>query len=240
MNLSYSTFWKVERIPGRFCDKIIEFSKKENCNFTIGGYQIRRLCWSYQNFRKGGMLNQLQCDGYPELNSDFQLVKISENPKWLKYYDSIDYDPYSELSLLKRKLFLKKIPLLKISIFNTPKETNNEFYEIYKNSIPDSLKNKTLCVDFNFTIFTKQKPFKACFVVGVSDEKNQNLRYEFIELDWEKTEWNDEKGNFKGNILVNNLSIESHNLVIYIWNIHKVPYTIGESFCQINALKTDY
>jgi len=239
INLSYSTFWRVERLPERFTETIINHTQNENQSYTIGGAQNKRLSFAYQNFRKGGILNQLQCDFYPEIHSDFQIVDLKENPVWLKYYDIIDSDYSSGLSLLKRKKIPERIMLQKLNFSESDHYNNNsEFFGIHKMPLNDSLENQVYCIDFDFTIETSEKPFKACFVAAINDSNNKNLVYEYVSLNWKKTEWDGANHNFKANILVHNPSRKPVDLIIYIWNINKVRYSIGNSYCQINQLNT--
>jgi hypothetical protein len=239
MNLSYSTFWKVERLPKRFCDTIYDYQAKEKHKFTIGGEQNKRLILAYYSFQKGGQLNQMQCESFPEMISDFQVVYPESNLLWKKYYRVIDRDQYTGLCLLKRIKLLEKKPLFEIDV-PVVSDYKEEYYGIYANSNADSLKNKTLCIDFNFSISAKQRPPILSFVAAITNEKNENIVYEYINLDWIKLDWNGEKGNFTASLLLNKIHSDAKLFSVYIWNIKKAPFTLNESYCTIYELKTDF
>jgi hypothetical protein len=231
MNLNYSSFWKHERIPARFHQKIINDTSNAYLN-TIGGYQIRRLCWAFYNFKSDKKSDQVHCSSYPEAFSDYQIVDIDECQLWPKYYDSIDYDPYSRLYLLKRKNMVKRIPLKKVGPI-VKEKTHNEFYNLFQSST-DSLIGKSLIVSLNLSITSEEEPFYSRAVASVHSKDGENICYEYIALDWMRTGWNGEKDNFKGNLTISKIPRKASVLKVYIWNINKTSYSISDGQCIIN------
>ena len=234
MNLSHTSFWKTERIPHRFYDTILDKSKQANKNFTMGGYHVRTLCWAYENFRHGGELNQIQTKNYPEDISSYQVVDIDQHKEWLKNYQIIDHDPISNLSLLERKIRMKNILIDRKNIENNEWK-KNAFFNIYKSTV-DSLISETLLIDIRFSLTSKAKPFDARLVAQVVDNDKNILSYEFIALDWKRTDWNGEKDNFTASILLHELPQGSEKLTIYLWNIDKQAFMIENIECSVNKL----
>lgn len=237
LNLNYSSFWKNDRIPYRFYNEIKKEYLPGTTAPTVGARGYHMLCWYYINFRNGGQLGVMNTPDYPRLIEDFQIRKLNENPTLPQYYDSIDYDKYSELYLWKRKHFIQK-SLLSTTEITTGGKTTNEFFEFINGPV-DSLAGKTLFFSYDLSIFSKQKPFEAWVVVTVFDKEENTLRYEFISLDWLKTERNGESHNFINAMLVYNLPKESHRLVTYLWNQRKVPFSIKDGKCFLYEIKTD-
>ncbi|RLD36750.1 MAG: hypothetical protein DRI74_08495 [Bacteroidetes bacterium] len=234
MNLTHASFWKSERMPHRFYNEVAADAKTNHVNPTIGGYHVRALCWAYENFRHGGGLNQIQTKNYPEMISDFQIVDIQEHQEWLEDYDIVDSDDISKLSLLKRKNNLKSVLINQAS-----KETKGwnkyPFYNLYRSNV-DTLVGETLLLSIDFTLNAKKEPFIAWVVAQVSDEEKKTVRYEFISLDWKKTKWKGEKGNFSGHIIIHQLPKKSEKLSIYIWNMKKEEFLVDDISCSIDKL----
>lgn len=234
MNLSHTSFWRIERIPHRFYDTVLDKSKQANKNFTVGGYHVRTLCWAYENFRHGGELNQIQTKNYPENISSYQIVDVEQHKEWLKDYQIIDHDPISNLSLLERKTKMKSILIDHKNIENT-KWKKNAFFNIYKCTV-DSLISETLLIDIKFSLTSKAKPFDARLVAQIVDNDKNMLSYEFIALDWKKTDWNGEEDNFNARILLHDLAKGSEKLTVYLWNIDKQAFMIENIECSVKRL----
>jgi len=107
MNLSYNSFWKLERLPERMYLTVQEELEKHNYQPMVGGYQIRQVVWDYYNHKHGGWLGRIQDQQFPmDTVSDYIIARADQNPYWQTLYSSIDKDPYSELELFKRNTFL--------------------------------------------------------------------------------------------------------------------------------------
>lgn len=231
VNLSHSALWHEDNIPPSFMAKVIEDSKDRSWPFTIGGYQMRTLPWAFQNFRNGGELNQIQGSHYPEFLSDYQIVELKEDENWLDYYKKLDYDPISNLSLLKRNESISTHEVYMESKDPTG-VINKKYFNIFKGDV-DSLINETLLIECEISVKSEKKPFIAWLVATVSDKENKKLMYEFVALDWKKTSWNDGEGNFKASIFLHDLPAESKNLFLYFWNIELKEYELNDIKCSI-------
>lgn len=234
MNLSHTSFWQIERIPHRFHETILDKSRQSNNKLTMGGYHVRTLCWAYENFRHGGELNQMQTKNYPENISDYQIVDIKDNKKWLDNYDIIDHDLVSNLSLLERKAKIKSV-LIDHAIIEDIGWQKKAFFNIYKSQI-DSLENETLLVNIEFSLACKTKPFNARIVAQVVSKDKKVLSYEYIALDWKRTEWNSEENNFNASILLHELPQGSETLTIYLWNIDNQSFLAENIECSVRKL----
>ncbi len=237
MNLSHSSFWQNERIPHRFHKTVFNNLQQTTENPTVGGYHIRALCWAFENYRHGGELNQMQTKNYPEIISDYQIVDIEENNEWIKLYDIIDHDSISNLSLLERKNKIECVSI-DLSIKENKGWKNNAFFNIYKGLV-DSLENETLLLDIKFSLSSKAKPFNARIVAQVVGKEKKALSYEYIALDWKRTEWDGQKNNFSASIILHDLPKGSEKLTIYLWNIEKEMFLIEDAVCSISKLQID-
>ena len=130
MNVAYNSFYVSDNIPPRFYDEVYKFYKQGTLPPTMGGYKGRHFCWSYLDFRHGGKLSPVFSTSYPGYETDFQIVNVKENPDWLKYYDSLDYDKYSGYCLLKRKTPVTKEFILGSPEFSTGRTIDSALFQV--------------------------------------------------------------------------------------------------------------
>ncbi|NOR87144.1 MAG: hypothetical protein GQ527_05995 [Bacteroidales bacterium] len=234
LNLSHSSFWIKERIPPRFHQEVLKYSIKEMKNPSIGGYHIRALCWGYENFNQGGVLNQLQTSHYPEIISDYQIVDTTDAINWMPFYNMVDHDPISNLSLLKRKVIPISIIIDQSNIKNTG-QIHPKYFNIYKASV-DSLENENLLLGMNFSIHSEKEPFNARIVAEIKDHSNKTVAYEYISLDWRKSKWSGQKGNFNGSLILHQLPKGSEKVIVYLWNIDGENFSIENAQISLNKL----
>jgi hypothetical protein len=234
INISHSSLWITEHIPDSFFEKVRDDSIKENKQFTIGGYAMRTLCWSYRNFREGGDLNHIQSSHYPEYLSDFQIVDDKYLSTFLPLYTIEDYDPISGLSLLKRNERVKTNLLYHFEK-SSEGERSSEFFNLYRGDI-DSLKGESLLINLQMKVLSDQIPLKAWLVVEVDKQNNEKVSYEFVALDWKKSSWKGSSINLNSSLFVFDLPPDSKIIKIYFWNPDKVAYILDDIQGDINKV----
>ena len=234
INLSHSTLWIDEKIPPHYYDYISAEKEDVDRPLTIGGYRMRILTWAYINFRNGGDLNQIQGSHYPEYISDFQIVKNKEEEDWSDHYIELDYDPNSELSLLKRKNFFSHEVLVQGEVDDLS-DSNREYYSIFKGKL-DSVQGHSLLIDVNFHVESNSSPLVMWLVADARNENKEKLAYEFISLEWKQKEWTEENGSFSNSLIVYDLPDEKVKLSLYLWNVKEVDYTLSDLTFSISKI----
>lgn len=234
MNISYSSFWKNERIPESFISKIKQTSSDYEYQPTIGGSHIRVLCFAYNNYRAGGELNQVQKSIFPETYSDYQIVNFTEGIDWLKYYNIIDYDEFSELRLLKKRNLSNPKTILKKSS-KIDIKTEDEYYNFIKYNL-DTLSNKALLVTIEFEITSNASPFAARIILNTEDSNANTINYDYISLNWKQAKWTNDSNIFKGSFIVPKLPKNAKKLSVYLWNINKDEFVISDIQAEIKLL----
>lgn len=233
MNLSYSALWKQEHYPYRFYETI----KNENPGIIhevgIGAYGIQRLVWAYYNYCDGGNLNLLQTADFPRYAYDYLIYSDDMVPASHRDYDVVDVDPFSGLHLLRKKIRPYRKLIYERSI-NYTGGINQEFYELYS-GIPDSLKGKSIAVHIKLKLRSDQKPFNAHVISSILDKTSNTLYYESLQFDWLKDKW-DENVLFNHTMFIYEIPQEANNVVVYIWNLEKVLYTIYEGEVKVYEL----
>lgn len=229
MNLSYNAI-EPHKIPDRFYDKIFESYVPGEAPPTVGGYRIRELRWSYLNYSHGGLLGKIHWTLYPSRIEDFQIVDTTYFKDWRITYDSIDYENTSGFYLLKRK---KQIPQQfidqKNDIIHPP--SNELYYSLFQFNV-DSLQGATLEIIFDIHFNTRAKPFRSWLVASVTNAQKQEVRYEYLSLDWIRNKWENQSGHLINSMIVP-VPADGTSLNIYLWNQKEVYYEIPEGKVQI-------
>jgi len=238
MNFIKASIWPIDRIPHRYYDKVNEYYSPGEYPPSVGGYRLRHFCWSYLCFKDGGNLAQVYSGSYPGLDTDFQIAKAEEIPNWRTYYDSLDYDRTSGLYLLKRNQKINKKFLFKSDI--APMDTDAPGFFNYLQRDCADLKGKSLYMELDLHFESKIKPFRAWVVAEVVTDKHETLRYEFLALDWLKTDWSGEQGKLKNILQVHELPDEAKTLKVYLWNIDHVPFMVKASSISFYELIRDF
>lgn len=235
LNISHSSFWKMELIPQRFYDTILEDKNINGENPSIGAYQIRTLCFAYQNYSHGGELNQIQSSQYPELISDYQIVDLSKHEEWLEYYELIDEEPISNLSLLKRKTKLEA-RLITEKSKSDKGQIENSFYNIYRGSF-ENIDGSSLKINLKVKLSTEASPFIGRIVAELRDLDNELLEYESIALDWNRGNWKEGKNEMTGSLYLHQLPRGISKIVVYIWNVDQRPYILESADFKMQQIE---
>lgn len=238
MNLTHSSLWANQCIPDRFYNKVVSEAKEGQAPPTVGGYFVTKLPWLWINRKHEGRLGQMQSSDYPGLLADFQVCRPEEFPNWPVYYDTIDYDVPSGLSLLKRKAPMEKIELIRKTGISSEENIVQEFFGFIELKA-DSIAGKTLLVDFEFTFSSPDEPFSGWLVVDVNSTSGEQLRYEFTALYGVKKSWRGDAP-FRCSMYIPELPANAHRLSAYIWNKNGQRFSIKNGKCTLYVLHTDY
>ena len=233
INLTHTSFYSEENIPHRFYTKIAQdylptgSPNQANRPFppTIGGYRMRQLAWNYQNFQHGGNLGLLSCQNHPQSNSDFQMTVTKDLGQSQSLYETIDYDTFSNLSLLKRKSKLKRLQLIDTVLANS--EINAEFTDLFTVKV-DTLGLSNLLLGTQCSIQSTAKPLLVWLVVTATDSAGKQIYYESLPLDWMKTTWKGDFHNFSTNIQIHQLPKDSKWLKCYFWNRKRSEFLLKD------------
>ncbi len=231
LNTTYSIWYKYDVIPARFYNQIMQNHKAGSIPPTIAGHGMRIFCLSYINYLNGGEASQLFFTHFPDYNAEFQIVDLKMIPGWQACYDTMDYDPVSERHLLQHKR-TSEPKLLTIKHVNIITKTNAEFTPIAEGKA-DTLRNRNLRVDLNFSLYAPEKPFNGRIVFDIWDKQNKSLRYEYIQFNWLRNFWDGTPGNFINCMIVYKVPPEASVYKIYIWNIDKEEFEVKDGLVRI-------
>lgn len=239
MNLTYAFGYKADYMPERFYELVSDHHRPGEPPPTVGGYRLKMFTWSMWDYRHGGTQSAIYHTSYPGLEADFQIVNVEEYPRWLEYYDTLDHERVNDRYLLKRKHFLEKRRLFERDNISTGGETSLEYFRLYECGV-DSLAGRSLYVTADMNIESPARPFEAWLVFHLMDKDRNELRYEFISLDWIRESWKGETSHFLNGMIIHDLPPESAILNVYLWNIRSRPYTLSSASVGYYELLKDY
>jgi hypothetical protein len=237
-NLIKTAIWPQDRIPFRYYDTVNKYYSEGEYPPSMGGYHLRNFCWTYLSFKDGGHMAHIFGDSYPGHETDFQIAKAEEIPSWRTYYDSLDYDRSSGLYLLKRREPVKMTHLFSSGTRSFEMDSIN-WVSLYQRFCND-LVGKTLFLELDVSLHSEVRPFRAWIVAEVLNWNQKTVRYEFIALDWLRSDWSGQNGHLKNIMFVHELPPDARNLKVYLWNIDEVLYEITSSRVEIYEVIKDY
>lgn len=217
-------------MPKALFDKLTDEYKKTNQIFTVGGHRVRELNYAFLNYRGGAVLNHMNESEQMVMNCDYYYAMTREKPYYESFYEVIGEDKTWDRVLLKRKEPVKKVELLELPQLPKEYKGNTEFFEFLK--FGDTLTNSVNCLEAEVSItFNKvPKPFKAFLVFSVDDEKNENVYFKRVPLNWLADDLSGETKYFK--LTTGVIPRKGFVAKVFIWNIDKEEVNFN-----LNALK---
>ena len=235
-NLSHAQCYKTDYIPEVFFQRVAGARETGKLPPTIGTYRTRHFVWSYFDYVNGGStVAPIFHSNYPGNLTDYVITDPELYPDWEEYYESIDYDLINGRLLMKRKEPVKTSVIDKRPALTTEGLTDHEYFLLFGMDA-GSLAGKDIKLDFDIRIESPASPFEARLVFSVEDDQMNDLRYEYIQLNWMRKEWNSKITN---TLLMHDIPQNASYLRFYIWSIEGAPYNIPEGKCSLSGILTD-
>ncbi len=228
MNLNGSILWPEQSLSKKFYDKI----QQQKTLTTVACYPLQQMDWAFYNLNSSPNAGPPQIQPYPSNTADWQIVQNSELKKVAEQYDVVLVNQQLDQVLLKRKAPLEKRQWVNVQPKATPESFDGEYFNLYEQK--DSLWPPASMLHLSFKLETKTTPFHAQFVISVDDSLGQNVLYDYVPLHWLQTTWNGQVYEFIRNL--ENMPDRPKRVVIYLWNIDKVPFNLKEIKLGIHAL----
>lgn len=223
LNLDHNSF-ENQAIPSRFYTEMLNNYTPGEVPPTVGGYRGRELRWAFLNFSRGGKLGKVQQSIYPDTLCDFQIADTSFPAAYRKLYNQLDFYQNSDFALLKRKQAASVSLVFENNNIRTADSISDLYYRFFIIDV-DSLAGKFVRIDFNIDFNTQAKPFYSWLVANALNAENQQTGYEYIALDWLKTNWQGENDRVINSIIMK-LPDDIHKLNFYLWNKRQVPFSV--------------
>lgn len=235
VNLSHTIFWKDLNMPVHLYDRVVADWGQAPGRPVVGGYRMRGFTWVYLNHIRGGQLDPVHSDGYPDVEADYQIGLLTDGRHWGRDYVSMGSDPASGLHVLRRRERLRREAVLTTSPIGTDGETDREFFELL-NLPTDSLGGTELLLNIDMTLTRNGAPFVAHLVAAVNDSTGERICYEFIGLDHLQAAWDGTPHNFRHGIMLHGVPLHRGQIKVYVWNMHRMDYRASDATVSIMRL----
>lgn len=222
-------------VPMRFYNEIMDDNKSGEFPTCVAGHGIQAYSWSFLCRQKGSIANEL-CDAeFPSRRLPYEIIDLQYFSDWKKHYDTIDFDPVSNLHLLKNKTAYRKVEIKRDEFPSGFEKTDREFFELSRKYLSefgtDSIR---LDIDLSFDSFNNL--LNGNLVIEINDSSHQNLIYDEIHLNWARDKWDGTAHNFRRSWIFPKLPEKAAYIKIYFWNAGKREYRINAGNLAYNRL----
>ena len=232
INFSHTESYIEDPITKSFYDQVKASHFKGDYPPTVGGHRLRHFCWSFLDFRNGGTESMVNWYAYPDSVSDFQIIDGKDMTLFQKNYKVADYYPSNDRYLLKRLIPASKEAIISVADHRSVKETQEEYFPLFQSSV-DTLSGSALYLGFEGDFLSMSVPFEAWIVADVKDANQNSLEYIHFALNWYRPYWNESSSHIKNGFIIPILPPESKTLILYLWNMNKVTFTIKNFNCTL-------
>lgn len=225
INTEYSVWYKYCYVPHRFYDKVMADYKPGEMPPSVSSHALQSNAWMFfirENFKKASFITK---EPRPNFHTSYTMIELFNFNDWNKYYDTIDFDKISNLSLLKLKTEYVKNNYFTIKNISTNGKINNEGFGICELQI-DSLKGRTVELGFDLSIQSYQSLIIGGFTISMNDSLDKNLYWDALFLNWISDSWDGKPHNFLNRIVLD-IPSSAHKLKINFWNIQKRDFSIN-------------
>ncbi len=237
LNLTYSTHWHHEHIPASFFSQIEtnQDPRYDLAHHTISGYKIHEQVWAYYVANQYPGFNLINPANYPNDIDDFLLLRKEEeerSPLLLVDYALLERDPWSSLSLWRRKALSERLPLFERSVMRDSEITTDEFIGLLPDTTFDFI-HKSLVFQFDIQLETDEDYLNSSLVVTVWDSLRQAVDYQRIEMDWLSER---PLRQYSASLSVLHIPEQAHSIVAYLYNKNKQPVRITAAGLKVFEL----
>jgi hypothetical protein len=236
VNLTHTLYWKEISLPGRFYEKICSDAEAMNELPIVGARMGLSNIWAMHNYRNGGLLNLLHATDTTEIQDDYVIYPADANKRWYGLYDSLDFDPFSGYTLMRRKYPPHKELLKSTSQLHTNGITNETFFGFLEGTL-DTLAGKDILFTWKMAFHSVSAPFKGYVVIDFRNRENNSIYYSKYEMEKIKKCWTGEYGNFTGAIKFNNIPADAVKFKLYLWNFYNSSCAVNDGSANVFRVK---
>ncbi|MBK7030452.1 MAG: hypothetical protein IPH45_15175 [Bacteroidales bacterium] len=237
-NLEYITWYKKCHIPRSFYGEIMKDWKEGAYPPVVSGYGTQAWSWQYLVREHGGVANEMCTLNFPSHPTEYKILALSYYSNWREDYDTIGFDPVSQLHLLKRKESLRKQKITEVNYDGITGKTNSESMLIYEKDF-GFLRDKQIQCDIDFSFESYNTLLYGAIVFAGYDSANSTFFYDEIHLNWIRDTWDGEKHKLVKSWLMPQLPANASYLKVFFWNKGKSEYAIKKGRIIFSELESD-
>jgi hypothetical protein len=235
LNFDKVSVWQNDNIPNRFYKEIISHKTGTKYPTTVGGSIQRIFVYEDKVYKDTSNQNQLAPFTGEEGDGKYNdyLIANSKHIKSIAYlYDSIDVAEISNHTLFRRKERVKK-SLFYSTQSETEGEKKDEYFEFMRQDF-DSIGADGLMIGLDIEMQSMRHPLKSQLVVEVKDKSSGDpISRHFMHLNWLSSMTVRKNPLIKSFYLHNFPNFKEVEIIVYLWNIDKQPFTIYKGEVEI-------
>jgi hypothetical protein len=234
ISLNNSVYGTNQQIPAEFYQLIRKIASNNDYPPVVSANQIKRQPWAFMNYRDGGTVNPLYISDHPWESADFIIKKDSlpediKNLYFMRLTDEITtavlYERKVQPATSLFKVFELQAPLVSKGLYNNISQFST-----------DSITGKSLILLLDFNIESHSVPFEGVIVAEVFDQNRKNLKYEAIDLDQLRPEWNAGNNRLHHTMIISDIPKDGRSVQLYLWNKREVEFTIMHAKVTVKTI----
>lgn len=225
--------WALEQIPDSFYFAVQKDSDPEGFPRSVSSStSLNTFTWAFKNLKyKGGLDACIDFKFWnPEYVADYLILNLKEFKDFTPQYDTLIYDPYSAMTLLKRKALLSK-SLLASTDTSSYGQRSEEWFILGDWQSIDSLTNKAIRLDYTLDIRSPKDPLPSLVTLELKDSLNNVTHYNQYRLDYFKTDFGHQEV-IKASLMLDSVPSGTASLRTLLWNIKSKPFTLNS--CRVD------
>lgn len=225
VNLSYSAYWKQERMPESFYKHISKEWKGREHEVFISAYRMKGYIWNYYTFKNKQKLNEIYHQDFPSAKADYLIIEkdnYKKNPRVVANFKEVYKDDFNGIRLMKNNSAISYVQIFDTTI--AEKRTINYPYVslLEHKMVPDSFTN--VAVEFESSITFDG----LCYIdfVFKAMKGNETLKDAVCRTQWQREKWVAPDNVIRNRIFLENVK-EADSLVLFINGRGEESYRLG-------------
>ncbi|MEN8929502.1 MAG: hypothetical protein ABF242_00755 [Flavobacteriales bacterium] len=234
-NFDKVSVWQGDNIPDRFYEEIVFHKTGTKYPATVGGSIQRVFVYEEKVYKDTTNQNQL-APFTGELEDgkyyDYLITNSKHITSITHLYDSIDVAEISGHALFKRKERVKLSPFYSAEK-HADSEQNDEYFEFMRQDF-DSIETDGLMIGLDIELQSMRHPLKSQLVVEVKDKATgEQLSRSWMHLNWLSPMTVRKNPLIKSFYLHNFPNFKEVEVIVYLWNIDKQPFTVYKGEVEV-------
>ncbi len=233
-NLKYSTLWKCERMSDEIYEMLRADLERDGREFiSIGGYHTTSLIWAWYNYGRIDKLPNLNHANHGRECEDYYIFKGGLYSGSRNYYDSLYADPYSGITLGKRK---SPVPM-KLVLEKTFTDsdlggmTTDEYIGFFESVNADTFSLRHWRVELSLSLQSPEYSPLLHMVCSSSDSKGGLISYQASPLHHIQAVFDGDK--FRVSLCSPADEREHGRFVVYLWNQGRAAIKVEKAMLRI-------
>jgi hypothetical protein len=235
LHSSLDYYWAKEQIPESFYEQITRKTDKSLPTISVqNGFYTR---WFF--FQNHKYPSRVQLFAQPLLENeaitvaDFAILDLENVPQKTEWFDTLQYDQHSRMTLVKRRLGVEEIKIDESQAQITA--TNEEFNNLLSADV-SAVRGSSIGITINFAGSAQGDKLQGVLFVAVTDSANNQLYYQQLDL-FEGIYMNGER-KMNPTILIQELPGNATELNVYFWNTFSQQIEMVKSRVELFEIKT--